>query len=288
MSLAQSHLAAKGVTLKEAYEFVVANLATPQVIFDVAKQYGVTNAMLAEIANVGMQNVSAADVRNFFSSHNMNSAVLDDANFWMKESGSLLRWDSNGTEIYAFTLASKLDSNKFQFAPQTQYVADAMSVNAKWTNAFADALAFAKNDVAQGFPLAATLARVPVEPPMKDAGFLPDMSHVAFQAGVYNANMSTISYQGVTENTDELIALYKAASQQWQQMQTQVPSSVAEFYKNAIAYWLQPGNKEILDNFDLFGDIKMDQVQAYYNQMEATNWQDFNKDTVVSGEFWFV
>jgi hypothetical protein len=71
---AAAHLLQYNVNLQQARDFVYANLNSPATIFDVAKQYGVTNAMLAEIYGQG---VSADDVRWFFSSKGFVPSQLD-------------------------------------------------------------------------------------------------------------------------------------------------------------------------------------------------------------------
>lgn len=69
-----AYLATFGVTLEQARAFVTANLANPQVIFNTALQYGVTNQMLGEIAG----NYTADDVRAFFNAKGFDSGALDD------------------------------------------------------------------------------------------------------------------------------------------------------------------------------------------------------------------
>lgn len=70
---AQTHLASLGVTMAQAKEFILANVSTPVNIYNVAKQFGVTNDMLAEIYG----GVTAADVKAFFVAHGFNAALLD-------------------------------------------------------------------------------------------------------------------------------------------------------------------------------------------------------------------
>lgn len=78
MATAQSYLANNyGVSMETAYAFVVANLNTPQVIFDVCKQFGVTNNMLAEIVSTQLPGVDANLVANFFLGHGINPYELD-------------------------------------------------------------------------------------------------------------------------------------------------------------------------------------------------------------------
>ncbi len=70
---ASTHLAKYSVTVAQARDFIVANINTPQNIYNTAKQYGVTNQMLAEIYG----GVTAVDVRNFFSNIGFDSSALD-------------------------------------------------------------------------------------------------------------------------------------------------------------------------------------------------------------------
>lgn len=69
-------LAAKGVSMQEAFNFVSSNLTNPQHIFNVAKDYGVTIDMLAEIARVGFPEVGTDTVRQFFFSNSLNPDEL--------------------------------------------------------------------------------------------------------------------------------------------------------------------------------------------------------------------
>jgi hypothetical protein len=71
--LASTHLAQYGVSVAQAREFIVANLSAPQVIYNTAKQYGVTHEMLAEIYG----GVSSNDVRSFFSNLGFDAVALD-------------------------------------------------------------------------------------------------------------------------------------------------------------------------------------------------------------------
>lgn len=70
---AAEHLAKFGVTVAQAKEFILANINRPQEIFNVAKQFGVTNAYLAEIYG----GVTTQDVIAFFDSVKIDSRSLD-------------------------------------------------------------------------------------------------------------------------------------------------------------------------------------------------------------------
>lgn len=94
---AASHLASYGVTIEQAHEFVLSNLNNPATIFNVAKQFGVTNAMLGEIAG----GYSAADVQAFFSARGIDSSVLDGNMPGDDDSG-----DGGGAELLPEDLAA--------------------------------------------------------------------------------------------------------------------------------------------------------------------------------------
>ncbi len=73
MASAAQHLATFGVSVDQARAFIDANINNPQVIFNVASQNGVTNAMLGEIAG----GFSAAEVEAFFAFNNIDSSSLN-------------------------------------------------------------------------------------------------------------------------------------------------------------------------------------------------------------------
>lgn len=67
-----SYLANFNVTIEQAKGFVFAHLDDPTTIFTTARQYGITNEMLGEIAGY-----SADEVRGFFGSFSINAGELD-------------------------------------------------------------------------------------------------------------------------------------------------------------------------------------------------------------------
>lgn len=77
---ALTHLASYGVSIQQAYEFIVSNLSNPRTIFDVSKAFGITNNMLGEIISTYMPGVSGAVVKNFFASNGIDSSSLDSTN----------------------------------------------------------------------------------------------------------------------------------------------------------------------------------------------------------------
>lgn len=74
---AQQKLASLGVSMQQAYEFVVGHLHSPQTIVSVAIQFNITNDMLAEIVNTQMTGVTGAAVKSFFAGFGIDSSVLD-------------------------------------------------------------------------------------------------------------------------------------------------------------------------------------------------------------------
>lgn len=69
---AASHLAQYGLTVADARAFIVDNLSTPALIYNVALQYGVTSDMLAEIYG----GVSSNDVVGYFNSQGLQGGNL--------------------------------------------------------------------------------------------------------------------------------------------------------------------------------------------------------------------
>lgn len=70
---AAQHLSQYGVTIQQAKQFIMENLNNVSNIYNVAKEYGVTNAMLAEIYG----GVTENDVKGFFQYHGFNPEVLE-------------------------------------------------------------------------------------------------------------------------------------------------------------------------------------------------------------------
>lgn len=70
---ARTHLDQYGVSMEEARNFIIAHLDNLQHILDVSLEYGVTNSMLAEIYG----GVSSVDVVDYFTTHELDSTVLD-------------------------------------------------------------------------------------------------------------------------------------------------------------------------------------------------------------------
>lgn len=74
MTTAVDYLATKGVTVAQVYDFIIGNLNSPGAIFSAAKQFGLTNQMLAEVVG---QSVDV--VKSFWSGLGFDPAQLDGA-----------------------------------------------------------------------------------------------------------------------------------------------------------------------------------------------------------------
>lgn len=69
---AADYLGKYNVTVKQAYDFIMTNLDKLDLVFYVAKQYGVTNDMLAEIVNV-----KVSDVKTYLTQRGFKADDLD-------------------------------------------------------------------------------------------------------------------------------------------------------------------------------------------------------------------
>lgn len=73
---AAEHLAQYGVSFQQARDFIHSNLNSPQVIYNVAAQYGVTFDMLGELY---ADNVTGSTVKSFFESLDLGLDTSNDA-----------------------------------------------------------------------------------------------------------------------------------------------------------------------------------------------------------------
>lgn len=71
-SSAQLHLSRLGISVQEALDFLLQNLANPQLILDTCKQYGVSNQHLAEITGSTRDEVST-----YWGQRGFDAAQLD-------------------------------------------------------------------------------------------------------------------------------------------------------------------------------------------------------------------
>ncbi len=69
---AEEHLAKLNVTVEQAYDFIIANLDDPEMIYATAREYGVTRAMLHQITDA-----SAAVIDNYFIDADFHPERLD-------------------------------------------------------------------------------------------------------------------------------------------------------------------------------------------------------------------
>ncbi len=72
MTTAVDYLATKGVTVAQAYGFIMNNISSPETIFNGAKAFGLSNQMLGEILGIGTD-----VVKNFWSGLGFDPAQLD-------------------------------------------------------------------------------------------------------------------------------------------------------------------------------------------------------------------
>lgn len=68
---AADHLATYGVTVDQAYAFLIANLGNPELIFNVCLSFQVTSAMLSEIVGVSVE-----VVEGFFDANGLDGSAL--------------------------------------------------------------------------------------------------------------------------------------------------------------------------------------------------------------------
>lgn len=70
---AETHLQQYGITIAQAKKFILDNVNKPSNIYSVAKQFGVTNDMLAEIVG----GVTAGDVKGWFAVRGFDASLLE-------------------------------------------------------------------------------------------------------------------------------------------------------------------------------------------------------------------
>lgn len=69
--LTEKHLAILGITMKQANDFIIANINRPQIIFDIASQFGITSRMLSDITGY-----STEIVHGYFLAAGYSSALI--------------------------------------------------------------------------------------------------------------------------------------------------------------------------------------------------------------------
>ncbi len=80
MSTAATHLSQFNISLQQAFDFVAGNLQTPTNIYNIAKQFNITNQMLAEIVGQAVPNITANDIKTWFNSQGFDGNSLDQTN----------------------------------------------------------------------------------------------------------------------------------------------------------------------------------------------------------------
>jgi len=82
---AETHLAKFGVTVQNAFDFIVAHVDQPEIIFNAADQFAITTEMLAEITNI-----STDVITQYFAEFNLDTRELDDTHILIStEPGTL-------------------------------------------------------------------------------------------------------------------------------------------------------------------------------------------------------
>lgn len=112
MTTASQKLAEYGITMDQAHAWLMANLASPAGILSAATTYGMTNAMLGEIAGWPGTPFAAVDVKAFFVSKGLSSVSLDPPSVvvqsitsgTMTEGNGLIHWVMLESPTTAVTL----------------------------------------------------------------------------------------------------------------------------------------------------------------------------------------
>ena len=73
---ASRHLSSYGVTLNDAYSFIISNLSNPSSIYNTCKAFGVSTQMISEIIGSVSSWVSPDDVNSYFLANGLNPYSL--------------------------------------------------------------------------------------------------------------------------------------------------------------------------------------------------------------------
>ena len=73
---AEQHLGGYGVTMRQAYEFIMGNIGDLENIYKVCKQFGVTTDMIGEVLTSGGLAVDGLIVANYFAANGVDSSEL--------------------------------------------------------------------------------------------------------------------------------------------------------------------------------------------------------------------
>ena len=72
----QQYLASKGVSMDQAETFIMDNLDHPDTIYNVCRDFGVNNDMIADIVQTDFPGVNGTIVSNFFDSNGFDGSAL--------------------------------------------------------------------------------------------------------------------------------------------------------------------------------------------------------------------
>lgn len=75
MSVTSTHLKALGISVSAAKNWIYENVDTPSTIFQICREYSISNQMIAEILNA--DNIRAKNVENFFMLNGLSGEKLD-------------------------------------------------------------------------------------------------------------------------------------------------------------------------------------------------------------------
>lgn len=78
-STAESHLSSYGVTMAQARDFIMTNIADLNLIYNTCKTYGVTHDMIAEILQTTFPGLDGTTVANYFAANGIDSTDLGGA-----------------------------------------------------------------------------------------------------------------------------------------------------------------------------------------------------------------
>ncbi len=127
---AAAHLAKFDVTVEHAYNFIMANVEQPGVIFNAAAEFAVTTAMLSEITQF-----SPEVIGNYFASFGLDTRKLDHTHILINSDpgdlGSLITFNErtgilSNESLRGFVQQSLSDPSQYDsvFGPQFAFQAD--------------------------------------------------------------------------------------------------------------------------------------------------------------------
>jgi hypothetical protein len=99
---ASSYLAKFGVTVQQAQDFIMANMATPINIYNAALQYKIDSKMLAEIVAPNFPGVTSRGVENFFNSVGLKGMELNPLEIESNDGAVLWQGLNELSPLYSF------------------------------------------------------------------------------------------------------------------------------------------------------------------------------------------